>query len=81
MQGVFPLARPERTIAIEFLHEANDAALHCVLGLFFCLFPLSDLRKVYLNTHVTFDPYNCEEAAWNAGQYKAELVMNRLVSK
>jgi len=31
--------------------------------------------------HVTFDPYNFEEAAWNAGQYKAELAMNRFVTK
>jgi len=30
---------------------------------------------------MTFDPYTYEEAAWEAGQYKAELVMNRLVSK
>jgi len=30
---------------------------------------------------VTFDPYNFEEAAWNAGQYMAELATNRLVSK
>jgi len=28
---------------------------------------------------MTFDPYNFEEAAWNAGQYKAELAMNRLL--
>jgi len=30
---------------------------------------------------MTFDPYNFKEAAWNAGQYKAELAMNRFVRK
>jgi len=30
---------------------------------------------------MTFHPYNFEEAAWNAGQYKAELVMKIQVSK
>jgi len=32
----------------------------------------------YLNMHMTFDPYNFREAAWNAGQYKAELAMPRV---
>ena len=32
--------------------------------------------------HMTVDPYNFEEAAcMNAGQYKVELAMSRLVSK
>ena len=34
----------ERTIAMEFLREANEAALHHVLGSF--VLTLSDLRKV-----------------------------------
>jgi len=34
----------EWTIAMEFLHEANEAALHYVLGSF--VLTLSDLRKV-----------------------------------
>ena len=37
--------------------------------------------KLTQNVCVTFDPYNFEEAAWNADQYKAELAMNRLVSE
>ena len=37
--------------------------------------------EAYSNVCVTFDPYNFEEAAWNADQYKAELAMNRLESE
>jgi len=37
--------------------------------------------EAYSCCGMTFDPYNFEEVAWNAGQYKAEMAMNRLVSK